>query len=173
MIEASASSRPEVPETTRESLAASSMSQPILIPLPFEGQLLRFAEPLWFVVIVLCGICLGSVGGCNRSDRPPLANVHGHVTLDGKPVAGASAVFAPAAGGRRSSGVTNDQGEYVFTYIREDKGGAVGVNSVRIGKQKTHDPRSETLPPKYNRDTMLTAEVKPGVNEIDFLLTSK
>jgi hypothetical protein len=113
------------------------------------------------------------MGGCFRSDWPRLASVHGRVTLDGKPVSGATVVYAPAAGGRQSSGVTNEQGEYVLKYIRENAGGAVGMNSVRISKQKTHDPRSETLPLKYNRDTTLTAEVKPGTNEIDFPLASK
>jgi hypothetical protein len=116
---------------------------------------------------------LALIGGCNKSDRPPLANVHGHVTFDGKPIAGATVIFAPAAGGRQSRGVTNDQGEYVLTYIRSDMGGAVGKNSVSISKQKTHDPMSEILPRKYNHDTTLTAEVKSGANEIDFPLSSK
>jgi hypothetical protein len=151
----------------------SSTSQRNLFQSRTPGKLFFFARLSRVRIAFFWYICLGLFVGCNRSDRPPLANVHGHVTFDGKPVVGATVVFAPTAGGRRSSGVTNDQGEYVLTYLRGDKGGAVGGNSVSISKQKTHDPRSETLPRKYNHDTTLTADVKAGSNEIDFPLTSK
>ena len=79
----------------------------------------------------------------------------------------------PVAGGRRSQGVTTDDGEYKLTYIRDIEGGAVGTNTVQISKMLTHDVKSDVVPAKYNRDSDLKREVKPGDNRIDFELTSK
>jgi len=173
MIEVSESCLPIAPGTRRGSVMESSVSHRIFFPLPVGGWPVLLAARSRFAVVVVCSISLGSIAGCSKSNQPPLANVHGRVTLDGKPVVRATVVFAPVAGGRQSRGVTNDQGEYELTYIRDDKGGAVGRNNVQISKLKSHDPRSETLPQKYNRDSTLTAEVKSGTNEIDFPLTSK
>jgi len=102
-----------------------------------------------------------------------LAGVHGRVTLDGDPLVGAGIVFKPESGGRGSSGVTDANGEYVLRYIRDDLGGTIGKNTVRITKQRSHDPTSEILPEKYNKKTVLTADVESGDQEINFPLTSK
>ena len=110
--------------------------------------------------------------GCGgNAGRPALGRVHGRVTLDGQPLAHTVVIFQPEAGGRGSSGVTNDNGEYVLTYIRNDLGATVGKNSVQITNQRTHDPKSETVPAKYNRNTTLFQEVKSGNNEINFDLS--
>ena len=133
-------------------------------------------DPFWirFVVITLLGsLALISFAGCGNDGRPPLGRVHGQVTLDDQPLAGAGVVFKPEAGGRESTAVTNAEGEYVLKYIRDDVGGVVGKNTVRINKQRSHDPSSEILPAKYNKNTVLEADVKPGDNKIDFPLTSR
>jgi len=111
--------------------------------------------------------------GCGNGDRPTLGQVHGHVTLDGKPLGNAGIAFRPEIGARESMGVTDANGEYILRYIREEMGGAVGKNAVRITTQRNNDPKTETLPEKYNRKTTLTAEVKPGENEINYDLQSK
>jgi len=112
--------------------------------------------------------------GCNGSrGRPALGQVHGRVTLDGKPLARARILFRPDSGVRESTGLTDADGKYVLKYIRDDLGGAVGKNSVRITKQRTPDPESEILPERYNRQTTLTADVESGDNEINFDLTSQ
>ena len=121
----------------------------------------------------VCGLGLLAVAGCGHGDRPALAPVHGRVTLDGKPLAGAAVHFEPESGRRASSGVTNTDGEYVLKYIRDDLGGAMGKNTVRISKQKTRDPASETVPDKYNTETILTADVTAGENDFPFELTSR
>jgi hypothetical protein len=93
--------------------------------------------------------------------------------MDGKPLARVIVIFHPAVGAREAMGVTTDKGEYFLRYIRDDLGTAVGTNSVRITKQQNNDPSSETVPAKYNRQTTLKREIKPGDNEINFELTSK
>jgi hypothetical protein len=125
----------------------------------------------WLFIAVLAGLPVISLAGCGNNGRAP---VHGRVALDGQPLAGAGITFRPEGGGRESTAVTNDDGQYVLKYIRDEFGGTLGKNSVRITKQRSRDPSSEIVPDKYNRKTTLEREVKPGDNEIDFLdLTSK
>lgn len=69
--------------------------------------------------------------------------------------------------------MTDDAGEYTLTYIRDEKGAAVGMNNVRISKMLSHDPKSEVIPANYNRAPDQKREVKSGDNQIDFELTSK
>ena len=47
----------------------------------------------------------------------------------------------------------------------------MGRNTVRISKQLTRDYTSEIVPEKYNRKTVLTADVTKGENEFNFELT--
>jgi len=116
--------------------------------------------------LALCGMGLLAVAGCGGQNRPALAQVHGRVTLNGKPLANAIVAFHPEGGGRESSGVTDDNGEYVLKYIRDELGGTVGKNSVRVVKQ------AENVPERYNKQTTLSFEVKPGDNDIPLPLTS-
>ena len=125
-------------------------------------------------VFILAAMLTLVPAGCGGTkDRPALGQVHGRVTLDNKPLARVGIVFRPEIGARESSGATDANGEYILKYIRDDLGGAVGKNSVRISKQQTPDPKSETLPLRYNQQTTLVADVKPGDNEINFDLTSE
>ena len=92
------------------------------------------------------------------------------MTLDGKPLVGAVVSFEPASGKRQSTCSTDANGDYVLKYIRDDLGGPVGKNTVRISKLLTRDPASEVVPQKYNSKTILTAEVTKGENEFNFEL---
>ena len=111
--------------------------------------------------------------GCSSSDRPALATVHGRVTMNGKPLTNAGIAFKPDVGARESFGATNQNGEYTLKYLRDDMGGAVGKNTVRITNQRNNDKSTETVPAKYNVKTTLEREVKPGDNEINFDLDPK
>ncbi len=95
------------------------------------------------------------------------------MTLDGKPLAGAAVVFVPVGGGRESGGITDANGEYFVKYLRDEAGATIGKNRVRITRQQSHDPGSEIVPAKYNRNTTLEREVTSGGNEIDFPLQSQ
>ena len=108
--------------------------------------------------------------GCGSSDRPDLGRVGGVVTLDGKPLAEAFVHFDPGTV-RGSTGVTDANGKYELTYIRDTQGAAIGEHTVRITKRTETAP--ETLPPRYHAQTTLKATVEPGRNEINFELTSE
>ncbi|HID21363.1 MAG TPA: hypothetical protein EYP14_03065 [Planctomycetaceae bacterium] len=115
------------------------------------------------------------VSGCGGgSDLPDLGRVSGTVTMDGKPLAGVVVTFEPVDGGRASIGKTDDNGQYELGYDAENKGAVVGKHRVRITTPtEAPDPNfKDPIPAKYNSNTTLTEEVKPGKNEINFELTS-
>jgi hypothetical protein len=136
--------------------------------LVFRGSLHGLA------MAAACGVGLLLMIGCGGGgDRPTLGRVHGRVTMDGEPLAKAGIAFQPKEKGRESFARTDAKGEYELTYLGEVKGAGIGENSVRITTQKSNDPKTETVPAKYNKQTTLRFEVKAGDNEANFDLTSK
>ena len=113
------------------------------------------------------------IAGCSGGTRPELGQVRGKLTLDGQPVPGASVVFAPDNGGRKSMGRSNEQGEYEVTYIRSEKGAKVGPHTVHVSTINRAGGRPELLPAKYNVKSELKVEVKPGDNEFNFPMKSR
>jgi hypothetical protein len=111
--------------------------------------------------------------GCSQGDQPELGRVHGHVTLDGKPLAGVVVSFQPINGGRQSSGETDDQGSYELIYIRDIQGAKVGKHRVAVGSSDLVTPPKKRLPARYNAKTTLEAEVQPGDNQCDFALSTR
>lgn len=121
-----------------------------------------------FVFLFGIAVC---AGGCGRGDRPELGLVRGKVTFDGAPLAEAFVVFTPLAGGRQSSGFTNQDGIYELNYLRDIKGAKIGAHRVAVATAT--EMSAERLPARYHSETTLEAEVKPGNNEINFDLTSQ
>ena len=131
------------------------------------------------VVVMLAAFSL--VAGC-LSRGPAVGRVEGTVTLDGIPLGGAKVIFTPVEGGRSSMAVTDGSGRYELEFGPGMKGALVGKHKVSIstfeagetddsGKLVGHVP--ERVPAKYNRDSILTAEVKAGSQVIDFKLESR
>ena len=115
-----------------------------------------------------------------------LASVRCHVTLDGRPLAGAKVVFEPETflGGevKTATGVTNQYGDAAPTVPPEDRpapnlpGGVhFGLFKVRISKDANG---AEMLPVRYNTETVLGQEISyddPGMvnNNMTFTLKSQ
>lgn len=122
--------------------------------------------------------CLMVLQGCGGPSGPPVGQVMGTVTLDGKPVPGARVTFEPAKGaaGAPAGGRTDGQGKYELWTSKDRKGAAPGNHTVRIETDPNPDPETGKTPPplpaKFNAQSKLTAEVKAGSNTIDFPLTS-
>jgi hypothetical protein len=140
----------------------------------------------------LPGVVLVSALGCSGSEGPKVVPVSGVVTLDGKPLAGATVTFSPIAkpgeinAGDGSAGKTNANGEYTLTTSRGVPGAQVGKHRVGIsvlgqeaGSSDERRPRGgwpvkEKIPAKYSVNSVLTFEVKAdGPNQADFPLTSQ
>lgn len=130
------------------------------------------------------------LSGCGLpSDYPVLGHVAGTITLDGRPVEGASVSFFPTQG-RPSSGSTDARGRYDLCFVNNVRGAAVGTHRVSINKivqdpkyvpvppgNARHDPGPtfiNLLPDRYSSTkSELTAVVVKGRNEINFDLKSK
>ena len=116
------------------------------------------------------------MAGCGSEDG--LAKVKGKVTLNGRPLEGATVEFQPAAErGAPSAGATDAKGRYELMYTFDVPGAMPGehVVSIRTAEicfdgQGNEFEREERVPPKYNTHTELKRTVVPGRNTIDFEL---
>ena len=145
--------------------------------------------------VVALSVLLLSLSGCGGSgDQPELGQVSGTITLDDKPLSGVAVVFQPDDG-RPARGTTDAEGKYELTYIRETRGTKVGHNRVEIApseegeedadepegdvdsdspqaKQPVNSRKAPSVPARYNTQSELEADVKPGKNRFDFKLKS-
>lgn len=122
-------------------------------------------------LFVLCGAV-----GCGRSgDRPELGTVSGIVTLENKPLSGATVLFIPETG-RGSSATTDAAGRYMLQYTDSQTGARVGHHIVQISMNASPidgEVQQDPVPVKYHENSILSADVKPGVNEFNFELEAK
>lgn len=137
-------------------------------------------------------ILLAVFAGCGRSQTSP---VEGDVSLDGKPVAGASIQFVPQGKGRDATGGTDQDGHFVMSTFQPKDGVLPGSYKVVISppsgvadstKYATSEEAmaaaakqpakkaASTFPQKYTRpdQTPLTQEV-PVTGKVRFDLKSQ
>lgn len=149
----------------------------------------------WKCLKLLAVICVLVAAGCG-SRGPKLGEVTGTVTLDGQPLENVIVTFSPVAGGAASTGVTDSQGRYQLV-SQLGRGALIGQHRISVrsqpptqataGSVSSDDPSYqyggedssrapvfvEKIPPRYNTQTELMREVKPGRNVIDLQLTSQ
>jgi hypothetical protein len=153
---------------------------------------MRFPWVAWGASALLWAGIVGCGGG-PKADLPKLVPVSGTVTLDNKPLSGATVTFVPVGStrGRGCYGGTDADGRYELMYDAKHKGAPSGEFAVTCSKFVMPDgsdfPRDskvspwesnakELLPPCYSQDGMseLKATVPPdGGKNLDFKLTSK
>jgi len=126
---------------------------------------IRRLSGAWLAATLL----VASLAGCGKSDRPALGQVTGHVTLAGQPLAGALVLFTPAGPGRTSQGITDRDGRYELTYLRDIKGANLGRHTVRI-TASPDAPTTPVWPAARGGDASRTAIVEPGRNQLDFAI---
>ena len=137
-----------------------------------------------FVVASLLLLCWG----CGGNDGPPRSTVKGRITLDGVDIPEGTITFFPASGTKGpTAGTSIAAGRYSLT---SERGPLAGRYRVEIhGSRKTGrqvpapgpvvNPKAlvdeivETVPKRYNLQSTLEADVKPGRNDLDFTLTAK
>jgi hypothetical protein len=125
------------------------------------------------LVLFLGLALLAAVTGCGKSDRPELGTVAGTVTLDGRPLPSANVIFTPNGPGRTSLGVTDADGKYSLTYLRDIMGANLGRHYVRITTATEENGGKELLPAKCHANSELSADVIAGSNTFDFAVQSK
>ena len=75
---------------------------------------------------------------------------------------------------RPSKALTSSDGTYELVYLRNIKGVALGTHKVYIDRVTEQEvtPKHLRLPARYNVESTLKAEVEPGKNVVDWVLTS-
>jgi hypothetical protein len=115
--------------------------------------------------------------GCSE---PTTGVVTGTVTVDGVPAESGSIAFFPVDGKSSTSGAEIVDGQYSAK-------ASFGAHKVEIrvpkvvGEKKVYDTAdspvkqdfAESLPPRFNDETELTLEVKPGETHQDYDLTTR
>jgi hypothetical protein len=125
------------------------------------------------------------IPGCDHVQRGAIS---GRVTLDGQPIEEGSISFVPTAAGQDQAASSRiRQGEYS---IAQANGPGLGNMRVEIRAARLTGRRNppsdpalaaleaeyesvETVPNRYNTESELTAEIKPGNNVVDFDLKTK
>ncbi len=123
----------------------------------------------------------GLLAGCGGGTGPELAKVTGLVTLDGQPLPKARVVFQPSGpNASPSTAETREDGSFELYFRRDAPGAMIGQHSVRVTTAGivSDDSGNETtvpekVPTRFNKDSGLTFEVKPGRNEFEISLDSK
>jgi hypothetical protein len=112
------------------------------------------------------------MAGCGRSG-PQMAPVHGRITLDGQPLAGADVRFQPVGPERPSTGRTDSEGRYELMFKRGQPGAVVGQHTVRIWVSPEVVPHPPIIAARFDSKSELRREVKSGDNEFDFDVTAE
>jgi hypothetical protein len=127
-------------------------------------------------MVRLAVLCLAACG-CSDSNE---TTVSGTVSVNGTPAKTGSISFIPADGQSRTSGGPITDGKYETRAPIGNQRVEVRVPKV-VGQRKlyntpdspTQDILEEVLPPKYNSQSELQLDVKPGDNHKDYQLTTK
>lgn len=88
--------------------------------------------------------------GCSGSAHPSTVKVVGTLTFNGTPVAGASVIFAPVAGGRPATATTDAQGRYELSTFGDKDGAAPGEYKVTVQKTKIEGSSQMTDEDRYD-----------------------
>jgi hypothetical protein len=102
---------------------------------------------VWVAAVLMAG------SGCGGSGKP--VKTDGLVTLDGKPVAGATVTFHPAAeGGRMATGLTDADGVFQLQTFAEADGALAGDYKVTVIKTEALEASPSASGPEKMMKTM-------------------
>jgi hypothetical protein len=117
------------------------------------------------------------IPGCEKSK---IGTVNGTITVDGSPAKSGSIAFFPVDRKSPTAGAEIRDGQYTARVPLGISKVEIRVSKVTAQKKLYNTPNSpvrpilsEVLPAKYNEETELTLDVKPGSNEQDYPLTTK
>lgn len=142
--------------------------------------MLRLSAHRPLALSIAAGIlAMASIAGCNKG--PAVGTINGEVTLDGKPIQDGRILFSPIDGQGGTGGGPIVEGKFTAPDVPANKM-KVEINGNKvIGKIKAYDtPESplmdnvvEIVPHRYNVNSELTLEVKPGIQDVKYELKSK
>jgi hypothetical protein len=136
---------------------------------------------LWMCLLSLGAAAVAPVGGCGPTDEFQHVGVSGHVTLEGKPLAGGTITFVPLGSGPAAHGAIAD-GSYAISRAEGPGPGGyrVEISSIRpTGRRvpdgeypgQTVEETRNAVPDRYNLNSTLRADVAgSGDQTFDFAL---
>ncbi|MGA2058875.1 MAG: carboxypeptidase-like regulatory domain-containing protein [Thermoguttaceae bacterium] len=124
------------------------------------------------IILIYVVLTIAMLSFACRQRGPELGEVQGTVTLDGRPLARATVIFEPKAGGHASKAVTDASGRYRLVYLRDTRGALVGSHVVKVFTASEDDSK-ERIPARYNKQSTLAADVVSGANEYNVSLNSR
>jgi hypothetical protein len=92
---------------------------------------------------------LVAAAGCGKSR---LVTVTGKLTYKGQPVPSTRVTFFPDDGGRRSTGVTDDSGNFTLRYSRTETGVTRGSHTVFLTYDMSNEEELGEIPPKASKE---------------------
>lgn len=127
----------------------------------------------------VCFILAIVATGCSRG--PVMAKISGEVTVDGQPLKDGRILFTPEDGQGQTGGSTITDGKFQVEVPPAKMKVQINASQV-IGKQAAYEgvPNSpmmdivkEIIPKRYNDQTELREEIKPGAQSVKYELRSK
>jgi hypothetical protein len=94
-------------------------------------------------------VLLLEVTGCNRSG---LVNASGKLTYKGQRVPSTLVTFLPEDGSRRSTGVTDDEGNFKLRYSRTQDGVKLGRHTVVLRYEVSAEEELGKIKPKASKE---------------------
>jgi hypothetical protein len=108
-------------------------------------------------VVALALLLVGS--GCNNSG---LVEVSGRLTYHGKPVPSTRVTFQPDDGSRRSTGVTDDDGNFRLRFSSQQTGAKLGPHTVTLKYDPSTDEELGRIPRKVSTELQAIIANKYG-----------
>lgn len=127
--------------------------------------------------VLLVHFTLAAALGCSQG--PEMGTVEGHVTLDGKPLVKGAVRLSPLDGLAQTAGAPIQNGKFSIqakpaNYRVEISATEVrGATGARISKFDDKLNVVSLIPERYNSNSELALEIKPGINEKTFDLKSR
>jgi hypothetical protein len=144
------------------------------------GEILVISVRYIFRTLIVSALAVALVGCVQKPTGPQRAAVHGKVTLDGKPITAGQISLVPITPGAGPAwGTVVKDGQYASTAT----GPVVGKSKVEIRASGNRAATSESgdwksnyvelIPARYNAQSTLEVDVRPGDNTFDFQLKSQ
>jgi hypothetical protein len=90
-----------------------------------------------------------AVGGCNSSG---LVSATGRLTYKGQPVPSTRVYFQPEDGSRRSTGLTDDSGNFTLQFSRTETGVKPGRHTIHLRYEPSAEEDLRKIPPKASKE---------------------
>jgi len=117
------------------------------------------------------GLALLFLVGCSG---PKLMDVKGRLTYRGQPVPSTRVAFYPEDGGRKSSGVTDEDGNFHLNYSRTQIGTTPGKHTVCLTYVISNEEDLGKIQPRVSKETkaVLSGYADPKKSSLHFDVTS-